>query len=180
MIIEEIKTERLSLRKLTPEVYHYIHAHYSDHELMNFLNLKIPGELVLEKEKFRAGLSTHYISFVNFQILDLDTGAYLGGCGFHTWYPKHRRAEIGYNLLSESHMRKGLMSEAMKAVLDYGFKIMNLNRVEACIGDKNAASLNLVKKFGFVQEGNLREHYNKDGKLQDSLIFSLLKSEYRA
>jgi ribosomal-protein-alanine N-acetyltransferase len=180
MLIEEIKTERLRLRKLTPEVYRYIYAHYSDAELTEFLKLKSAEDLNTEKEKYRLGLSTHYISFVNFQLLDRHTGAHLGGCGFHTWYPRHRRAEIGYNLLSESQMRQGLMSEAVKVILNYGFETMNLNRVEACIGKNNAASISLVKKFGFIQEGNLREHYNKDGELQDSLIFSLLKNEYEA
>jgi ribosomal-protein-alanine N-acetyltransferase len=180
MIIEEIKTERLKLRKLTPEVYRYIYEHYSDAELTEFLKLKNAEELSTEKEKYRLGLSTHYSSFVNFQLLDRNAGEHMGGCGFHTWYPKHRRAEIGYNLLNELQMRKGLMSEAMKAILDYGFKTMNLNRIEACIGKNNAASISLVKKFGFVLEGNLREHYNKDGEIQDSLIFSLLKSEYNS
>jgi ribosomal-protein-alanine N-acetyltransferase len=179
MQIEEIKTERLRLRKLTPEVYRYIYAHYRDEELMAFLNLKTPEELAVEKEKHRLGLSTHAISFVNFQLLDLHTRAHLGGCGFHTWYPRHRRAEIGYHLNEESLKHQGLMSEAVKAILDHGFKTMHLNRVEACIGSGNAPSIRLVKKFGFVQEGNLREHYNKDGELQDSLIFSLLKKEYR-
>ena len=177
MEIEQIITNRLRLRKLTPEVYPYIYEHYTDEELMEFLGLKSSEELSVEKEKYRLGLSTHFISFVNFQLLDRQTGMHLGGCGFHTWYPKHRRAEIGYQLNLESLKKQGLMSEAMPAILAYGFTAMNLNRVEACIGQGNTASIQLVKKFGFIQEGNLREHYNKEGKLQDSLIFSLLKKE---
>lgn len=178
MEIEEIKTERLVLRKLTPVVYDYVHAQYSDTELMEFLNLENEEALLVEKEKYRAGLSTHFISFVNFQLLDRHTRKHLGGCGFHTWYPKHRRAEIGYHLHNEMNRRSGLMTEALRTILTYGFQTMELNRVEACIGPGNDASLALVRKFGFTQEGLLREHYNKDNQLQDSFIFSLLKQEY--
>ena len=179
MLIEEIKTERLILRKLTPEVYGFIYDHYTDQELMEFLNLKTTEELSVEKEKYRAGLSTHHLSFVNFHLLDLHTRAHLGACGFHTWYKKHQRAEIGYNLNSAPLMGQGLMTEAMGRIIRYGFEDMGLNRIEACIGQANKASLRLVEKFGFTREGLLREHYNKENALQDSLIFSLLLSEYQ-
>ena len=72
------------------------------------------------------------------------------------------------------------MSEAVKAIIEYGFKTMNLNRIEACIGPANIASQNLVKKFGFSREGYLRQHYIRNEEIQDSLIFSLLKEEYPA
>lgn len=55
---------------------------------------------------------------------------------------------------------------------------MQLNRVEAMIGPGNTASIRLVKKFGFVEEGRLRGHYCKKGTIEDSLVFGLLKAEY--
>jgi ribosomal-protein-alanine N-acetyltransferase len=71
------------------------------------------------------------------------------------------------------------MKEALKAMLDFGFKEMQLNRVEALIGPLNVPSTKLVQSLGFVQEGVLREHYCKNGELQDSVMFSLLKREYQ-
>jgi RimJ/RimL family protein N-acetyltransferase len=55
---------------------------------------------------------------------------------------------------------------------------MKLHRVEAFIGPNNQPSLKLVENAGFKKEGNLREHYLKDGEWQDSGVFSLLKREY--
>jgi len=71
------------------------------------------------------------------------------------------------------------MSEAVSTILDYGFEQMNLHRVEALIGKDNMASLSLVKKFGFTQEGILREHYFTNNTMEDSVIFGLLRHEYR-
>lgn len=70
------------------------------------------------------------------------------------------------------------MPEAISAIIDYGFVQMNLHRIEAFIGPNNEASLSLVKKYLFIQEGHLREHYCKNGKMEDSLVFSILKHEH--
>ena len=70
------------------------------------------------------------------------------------------------------------MSEAMEAILAYGFNDMNLNRIEAFVGKNNVASLRTLKKFNFEEEGVLREHYINKSDPEDSLVFSLLKSEY--
>lgn len=175
---EEIKTERLILRKLTPEVYRFIHENYDDNRLMDFLNLKSDAELDKEKDKYKKGLSTYNRSFVNFQLMDIFTKKIVGTCGFHTWYLDHGRAEIGYALNDDVYKGKGLMSEAMKYVIDYGFNKMNLSRIEAFVGTNNTPSLRLMSKFHFVSEGLMRKHYFKNDKMEDSLVFSLLKEEY--
>ena len=72
----------------------------------------------------------------------------------------------------------GYMKEALPAVLDYGFRVMGLKRVEAFLSLENTPSLKLVRSLGFKEEGTLRDHYFKDGKLEDSTVFSLLLNEY--
>nr|WP_294936460.1 GNAT family protein [uncultured Flavobacterium sp.] len=178
MNFELLTTENLILRKITPEVYDFVFSAYDDGELKAFLGFSTDEELEKEKDKFRKGMATYNRSFLNFQIIDNETNAIIGACGFHTWYVDHGRAEIGYALNSDSHKGKGVMTEALKAVLDYGFKKMDLNRIEAFIGPKNEASLRLVQKLNFTKEGHLRKHYCKDNIMEDSLVFSLLKDEY--
>ncbi len=178
MQFEILYTPRLQLRKLTQEVYDYIYATYSDSEIKEFLGINHDQEMIKEKEKYGKGMSTYNRSFVNFQLLHITSAQVIGACGFHTWYPEHQRAEIGYALNADEHKQKGLMTEAFAAVIDYGFRNLQLNRIEALIGPTNTASLQLVKNAGFKQEGNLRQHYFKNNIMQDSLMFSLLKSEY--
>lgn len=70
----------------------------------------------------------------------------------------HYRAEIGY-ALQPAHHGKGLMQEALTAVLDYGFHTLQLHSVEANVNPANAASIKILERNGFVQEGYFREAY---------------------
>jgi RimJ/RimL family protein N-acetyltransferase len=179
MKFEIIETIHLTLRKITPDVYDYAFKNLSDIDIMTFFGLKSEEDLLKEKEKFQKGIATYNRSFVNFLIIDKETDAIIGACGFHTWYFDHHRAEIGYALNDDSYKGKGIMTEALKAVVDYGFNTMNLNRIEALIGPKNEASLRLVRKLNFTKEGHLRQHYFKNNVMEDSLIYSLLLDEYQ-
>lgn len=179
MTFEILTTERLKLRKLTPETYQFVYDAYSDEALIQFLGVADAEQLEKERTKFKKGLSIHNKTFLYFQLLDGTTEKIIGWCGYHTWYLDHNRAEIGYGLFSEEYKNTGIMTEAMTAILDYGFNSMKLHRVEAMIATYNVPSLKLAEKFGFTQEGILREHYSVEGKMENSVVFSLLKHEYR-
>jgi ribosomal-protein-alanine N-acetyltransferase len=176
---KELHTERLRLRLYTPEAAHHVFATMTDDEIMTFLGLNSVEALAREKEKFSLGIATYNRTFANFHLMDKQTGAIIGGCGFHTWFPDHRRAEIGYALHSDDYKQKGLMTEALRAVLNYGFDEMNLHRIEALVGAENTASQKLLANFGFVKEGVLRQHYVVNGVPEDSVAYSLLKTEFK-
>ena len=178
MKIEVYPTQRLSLRKITPEVMKYIFNELSDEEQMLFLGLSDVKALHIEKKKFADGLSTYNKKFEYFQLLN-KADKIIGWCGYHTWYIDHHRAELGYGLFDETLKRKGLMTEALNFVIPHGFTTMVLNRIEAFTGESNDASNATLAKFGFVKEGVMREHYKSEGVIGDSLIFSLLKSEWQ-
>ncbi len=179
MEFEILETQRLYLRKLTADQYEEILYRCSDLEVMAFLNVK-REELEKERKKADKGFSMHNKSLLIFQLMDKTDGQIIGWCGFHTWYHDHARAEIGYALFDETAKGKGFVSEAMQVIIAYGFDKMKLNRIEAFIGPDNVASLKTVQKFGFVKEGHLRSHFFTKGKYEDSLVFSLLRSEYEA
>ena len=180
MTFEILTTEQLVLRKLSPETFAFVYANYSDIELMAFLGLSNADQLALEKNKFQKGLSTFNKSFLYFQIVDKKSEQIIGWCGYHTWYLDHRRAEIGYGLYFEEYKNSGIMSEALQAILAYGFNLMNLHRVEAMIGSTNIPSLQLAAKFGFKREGVLRSHYFTNNRMEDSVVFSLLEEEWNS
>jgi ribosomal-protein-alanine N-acetyltransferase len=97
----------------------------------------------------------------------------IGTIGFWRIEPENHRAETGYNLMPQ-FWNKGLVSEAMQVVLDYGFDVMNLHSVVAHVNPNNAASIRLLEKFGFVREGYFRESYYFDGKFMDEAVYSLV------
>ena len=177
MEFEIINTERLKLIKITPEVYSYIFENYSAEQIIQFLGITAE-EFDTEKGKFEKGMTTFNKSFLYFQLHDKELDTIIGWCGFHTWYLTHNRAELGYGLFNDDYKGKGIMTEAINPIINYGFAEMNLHRIEAFIGPKNAPSLNLINKLNFRQEGLMREHFCKNDVMQDSLVFSLLKKEY--
>lgn len=178
MEVEELTTSRLTLRKLTPEVFDYIYRELSEKKQLEFLGLHSEVELETERNKYEEGLWTHNKRFLYFQLLEQKSRKIIGWCGYHTWYLDHERAEIGYGLFEDEYKRKGLMSEAIVPIIEYGFERMKLNRIEAFIGPQNQASITLINKLKFVKEGLLREHYCENIIPEDSAVYSLLRKEY--
>ena len=86
-------------------------------------------------------------------------------------------AEISYCLKSGS-WGQGIMTEALDAMLKFGFEDYGFNRIVAKVMKGNAGSIKVLQKLGFVQEGILRESLYKNGQYHDLIVFSILKSEY--
>lgn len=152
----------------------YVFTELSPKEQMLFLGLKTADELQEQERRYLGGLSTFNKKFCYFFIRLTETNEHIGWCGYHTWYTDHHRAEIGY-VLDEAYHNQGIMTEAMKTILEYGFNTLKLRRVEAFIGEENIPSLRLMQIFGFQKEGLLKKHYNIDGENLDSLVFGLVK-----
>lgn len=89
----------------------------------------------------------------------------------------HRRCEVGYGL-DRAEWGKGYMQEALHALLEYAFNVLNLHRIEADVDPRNAGSIKTVSKLGFRLEGYLRERWQVSGEIQDALFFGLLRPEW--
>lgn len=70
------------------------------------------------------------------------------------------------------------MSEALEAIIAYGFSELNLNRIEALVAPGNVPSIRLLVKNNFIQEAVLKQHYFHEGKFEDSIVFALLRADY--
>lgn len=178
MKFEEIYTGRLILRKLTQECFDYIHSEMAQAEQLEILGLKSNEELLKEKEKYKKGLSSHNKKFLYYQLIDKKTKEIIGWCGFHTWYTDHNRAEIGYGLFDDNYKGQGIMSEVIALIVNYGFRNMGLERIEAFVDTNNTPSIKLLKRMNFKKEGLLKHHYFHNNRMEDSIVFALLKSEH--
>ncbi|MBK8846947.1 MAG: GNAT family N-acetyltransferase [Bacteroidetes bacterium] len=173
-----LETERMILHKYTPEDLQFLFEHRAKSEIMALLGLSTAEDFIKEQKKTEGGYKTYDRTIVHFKLALKKNKQVVGGAGFHNWYSQHRRAELGYALTVEDAKRQGYMSEAVSTILNYGFTQMNLNRVEAFISPNNKASLRLIEKFAFTQEGHLRQHFLRDDTTEDSFVFSLLREEY--
>jgi ribosomal-protein-alanine N-acetyltransferase len=175
-----LETERLWLKELTPDAITLMAPLFGDKDWMRFYGSTTAEQLQLDKNKHEAGLRTYNIDYKAFLLIDKASGGTIGRCGYHTWYFRHSRAEVGYGITDPAMLNKGYMTEALGAILKFGFDKMMLNRVEAFTAPWNEPSIKMLAKYGFQKEGVLREHYFKNGKIEDSVCFSLLKREYLA
>lgn len=103
----------------------------------------------------------------------------IGMVGFNAWHRTDRRASIGFDL-ARAHWGKGIMHEALRLVIAFGFEVMLLNRFEADTSEHNAASQGLLRKLGFQNEGLLREQFYEDGRFHDLMLWGLLRREWLA
>lgn len=174
----ELETERLILKGIVPATIHELFRTRSKEELLQFFG---PDETVYERFKgmHEHGMETHRLSLFSFLLVDKESGETIGDCGYHTLNKLHRRAEMGYGLRLEKDKQKGYMTEAMRAILDYGFEELGLHRVEALVAKYNTPSIRLLQRYGFSFEGTMREDYVVNGKNDDSDCYSLLKWEWK-
>jgi ribosomal-protein-alanine N-acetyltransferase len=102
----------------------------------------------------------------------------IGTAGYYGWAKERGyHAEMGYDLLRE-HRRKGIMREALTAIVSYGFETMKLHRIQVKIEPRNEASIRLVEGLGFKREGVLRGDQYFRGGFQDDVVYSLLDREW--
>ena len=104
-------------------------------------------------------------------------GTFLGWCGLSRWNPDYRSASLGY-VLDEAAWGHGYATEAARALLQWAFDTLDLNRVQAEADTRNLASARVLEKLGFVREGTLREDCVVNGEVSDSWVFGLLRREW--
>lgn len=174
-----IYTERLLLRNVSKNDAADIFKLRSDKRIMQFIDRPMA---TTEQDAINyigvIALALQNKSGITWAISLKDDPALIGTIGFWRIVNEHYRAEIGYMLHSD-FQSKGLMHEAMKPVLDYGFNVMQLHSVEAHINPGNAASRKILEKNGFIKEAHFKENHFFDGKFFDSVVYSLLVQGFK-
>lgn len=112
---------------------------------------------------------------VTFAITNKDDG--LIGCIGLGITKTHRRAELGY-WIGRVYWNKGYCSEAVDAVIQYGFEKLKLNKIHAKYFMRNPASGRVMVKSGMKYDGTLRQEVIKDDKYEDLAVYSILREEY--
>lgn len=100
----------------------------------------------------------------------------IGTIGLLRFDLEHRRAELGYEL-ARRWWGRGLAPEAAAAVVRYGFSVLGLHRIEAGVLFGNDASVRVLEKLGFVEEGPRRDYLFARGRFHTLRWFSLLETD---
>jgi RimJ/RimL family protein N-acetyltransferase len=102
-----------------------------------------------------------------------EEGLLIGGCGFDGFQiGESHRAEVGY-WLAKPYWGQGIVTAVVNKVCDFAFAEWRLSKITAHVFAFNSASARVLEKCGFEQEGYLKKHYVKDGKLIDARLYAL-------
>ena len=174
-----IETERLILRRPLPKDIQSVYDIHSDPEVMRYYGV-LPYQSTEKAQKHLDWLSSLHKENKGLRPVITIKGEdkYIGDVGYYDYEEKHNRAEIGY-ILGKNHWGNGIMSEALEAMLSYGFNAMGLNRVQALIDPRNIGSKRVVEKLGFTYEGTFRDYELEYGEYIDLDMYSLLRREHR-
>ena len=115
-----------------------------------------------------------------FSIRRMDDGELLGCCGFVyiNWIYRHADLSLYIGWDDTYIDNNGYAEESCRLLLDQGFKELCLNKIWTEIYEFDEKKRELYERFGFQQDGLLRENYWHDGKWWNSIIISLLSREY--
>ncbi len=108
----------------------------------------------------------------------LDGDVLIGSISLHNIDHLNRNAFIGIFIGDEEYRSKGYGAEAIRLILNYGFKTMNLHHIMLTVHADNCAGIACYKKVGFQETGRLREWVFKDGKYIDKIYMGIMESEF--
>ncbi len=114
---------------------------------------------------------------VTFAVTRGEDGALLGATGL-VLDARSPNGELGY-WIGKPYWNQGYATEAARRVLTYAFDTLTLHRVQARHAKRNPASGRVMQKCGMRWEGELREHFLKDGRYESMVIYGLLKREWQ-
>lgn len=170
----KIETEKLILRPIEMNDTERLNELCNDKAIASN-NVRMPYPKTLEDTKsFIEEYSAYDIKKgAIFSIILKETNEIIGAIGL-ICEPEHERGEMGY-WIGKDYWGKGYCSEAAKAVLDFGFKTLNLHRVFAWCMKENEASRKVLQKIGMQYEGCLKGHVKKDGVFKDMVYYGMEK-----
>ena len=175
-----VETERLRLRKIVPEDVEGIFAYASDPKVARFTSWS-PHTSLKDSQAFLDYVLAQYEDgqIAPWGVEHRGDEKMIGTCGFVSWSVRDARAEIGY-ALSRRYWNRGLGTEALRAMIDFGFREMQLNRIQGRCEVENVASARVMEKTGMTLEGVLREHEVADepGSYLNMKMYSMLRREW--
>jgi [ribosomal protein S5]-alanine N-acetyltransferase len=154
-----LETERLYLRLLTLDDAEAVYNHFADAHITEFMDIEPCKDL---KEAIE--IITYHIEDrgCRYGIYEKLTNNFVGTCGYHYIRETTNQvsAEVGFDL-AKAYWGKGLMTEVLQTVIEFGFTELEFDIIDATVDPKNHRSLELMEKLGFT----------KSDKLQDQLVY---------
>lgn len=169
-----LKTERLFLSEMTLADTEILFGYWSDDSVTRYMNIEPFQSLQPVEEMIRMLRQLEMEGKALRCVIILQaTGEIIGTCGFNYIDHENQRAEIAYDL-GTRFWKRGYATEAVQALMEWGIESFKLHRMEAKVDSRNEASISLLEKLGFQEEGLLRDYEKIGTEYQDLKLFSWL------
>ena len=177
--LPELETERLTLRPLRMSDARDMYAYAQDPEVSRYVMWSAHTSVLQSRAFIRACIRQYRRGEPgSFAIVLKESGRMIGTVGFMWIQEENRSAEVGYSL-GRAYWNRGIMTEALRAVVAFGFDTLRLNRIEAQHDLRNPASGRVMAHVGMQQEGVLRQRIKNKGMFVDVALYAILRSDPR-
>ena len=173
-----IETDRLILRRMMVKDYEDMYLYARRPDVTKYLTWKAHTSPMYTKE-YLEYIATKYSlgEFYDWAVIDKREQKMIGTCGFTRFDFHSNSAEVGY-VLNPEYWGKGYATEAVKAVVKFGFETIGVVRIEAKYMEGNTASLRVMEKVGMSYEGMMRSALLMENEYKNIGVCSILLDEY--
>ena len=176
---EYLVTERLVLSLITFEDLQNIHELHSLPEVDKFNTLGIPKDIdetaTIVKNWISKNNSGSQMNFV-FKVQLKINRNFIGLVALNLGKPEYKSGEVWYKFHSD-FWNKGYATEALNKVLDFGFRTLDLHRIEAGCAVNNIGSIRTLEKAGMIREGRKRQVLPLKNGWSDNFEYAILSTD---
>lgn len=177
----EVETERLTLRRFKYSDDDDMLAYWvSDPKIQSMYSEPVYTTKNEVKELLDKYIQSYKKNdYYRWAIIKKESSVCIGQIAIFLVNSENHFCEIEY-CIGSKFQRNGYCSEAVKAIIDFGFSNVNFHKIQVCHKENNMASKGVIQKCGFTYEGTLRDYFYMDGKYVSRLYYSMLKSEWES
>lgn len=174
-----LENQRISLRKITLNDYKAMYENWASlEECSRFFPWSAAKDIATYQERVSAWVNNYENDLYFNWIIELkENQEIIGIINLHNVDEANQSAETSY-ILAPKYWNKGLMTESLSRILQYAFKELKINRVQADVFQGNVASERVLVKCGMQKEGLARERYYKEGKYIDTVQYGILRKDW--
>lgn len=175
-----IETSRLLLRPIALGDAANLHRVFSDPLTMRYVDFPPCSSLADTQKRVQFWMIPLPEWHATWTLVERKTNTPIGIVTYHHRETANRRLEIGY-ILGRPYWRRGLMREAIEALIDYCFGTLAMHRIEVTVCPENEAAVGFTESLGFRREGGpLRDRSLVQGQYRDLLLYGLLARDWQA
>ncbi len=171
-----LQTERLLLRKIFPKDDKEIYYLRSDEGVNKYIDRPRVASLE-DAQNFinKTNQSIDNNELVDWAISFKDNSRLIGSICLWNLSVEKNKAEVGYELLPE-FQGKGIANEALSKIIEFGFDVMQLDKIEAYTQKENLASTRLLEKFGFARDPHEESKIDFTIDNPNTVVYSLFRN----